>query len=116
MSILLATGTLEVDQIIQQRIPSYSFVDSVYSTDDLITTIFETKPTHILLSELLKGEISLEEVISLIYFRFPYVHIIFISKDDDTSFHSFLQKHRIRSILSGSFTILELKEKIQNPY
>ena len=116
MSVLLATGVSDLDNAIKNRLTSFQFVGSVSDKEELMNVISQIKPTHLLLSELLKGNLSIEELISMIYYRFPYLHIVFICENDNQLFDSFLRKHRIRDILRGNFSPYELEEKLQHPF
>ena len=115
MKLLLATGIQELDSAIISRIPHVTFTEPVYSKDSLLSSIQKDNPDVLLLSDLLEGVHPLRECILQIRTQFPNTRIIFIEKEEDKSFKSFLHHWMSFDVLTGAFTVNELENAIFHP-
>jgi response regulator of citrate/malate metabolism len=114
MKVLLATGIADLDHAITERLPSFDFVGFALYKEAVIDCIERKNPEHIVMSELLEGVVSFEELLPTIRQRFPALHIVFIRANDDTAFDVFLEKNDIHDVLQGKFTPSELEIKLTN--
>jgi len=115
MKVLLATGVIELDNAIMERVKNIDFTDSVLYKEAVVDKVERTTPDVIILSELLQGVTPTRELILTLRTRFPKVRIIFLLKDENLKEEAFLYHWMIFDVFSGKFTVPELEEALFKP-
>ncbi|QST03009.1 hypothetical protein IMZ31_20905 (plasmid) [Pontibacillus sp. ALD_SL1] len=115
MDIVLATGVPELDEAIEERVSGANFVGSALYKEAVVDVVSRRKPNVLILSELLDGVTPMRELILKIRTRHPEVRIIYVLKDENPREKAFLYQWMIFDVFTGSFSVPELKECLQNP-
>lgn len=106
---LLATGSVELDKSIQEKMKCVKYVGTVYSSEKLYECIEVLKPDVIFLTEIFDSP-NIDQIIVKIKRISPDIRVIYTSLEYKNS--ELLSELKIYDIFHGEFTITQLEDLI----
>ena len=108
---LLATGSVELDKSIQEKMKCVKYVGTVYSSEKLYECIEVLKPDVIFLTEIFDSP-NIDQIIIKIKKISPDIRVIYTSLEYRTKTSELLSELKIYDIFHGELTITQLEDLI----
>lgn len=115
MHILIATGSLKMNDKIDSSLKKNKFVSNmeIFSEDKIIEVIKREQPDVLIVSPLLFQKGDTMDMIKRIRIMEPFIRIVCLLKKDQDEYLSFFHDWLIYDVLVGKFKTKELIEAIK---